>query len=91
MFIVSGFLFIALTFVPDRESKHPYIVQISFILVSCIFLLIGFICWFGLFRKQTTTTDTTATDTAIDTTAMNTTAMDTTEMDTTSIDTAEIV
>ncbi|PKK68740.1 amino acid transporter [Rhizophagus irregularis] len=78
LFIVSGFLFIAISFVPDKESIHPYIVQISFILVSS-----------DTTATDTTATDTTTTDTtATDTTATDTTATDTTTTDTTATDTA---
>ncbi|CAB4479108.1 amino acid transporter [Rhizophagus irregularis] len=80
LFEISGLLIIILSFFPDKDptdpigSKRPYMIHISFIWVSIIFLFVGFACWYFLFRNQTTTT-------AIDTTSTHTS--DTTDTDTT--------
>ncbi|CAG8535174.1 19269_t:CDS:2 [Rhizophagus irregularis] len=80
LFEISGLLIIILSFFPDKDpndhigSKIPYMIHISFIWVSIIFLFVGFACWYFLFRNQTTKT-------AIDTTSTHTS--DTTDTDTT--------
>ncbi|RGB37966.1 amino acid/polyamine transporter I [Rhizophagus diaphanus] len=78
LFEISGLLIIILSFFPDKDPKDPngpkrsYMIHISFIWISIIFLLAGFASWYFLFREKTTST-------TIDTTSTHITDTDTIE------------